>query len=180
MSRLRWNCIYDRIKDIKNPRGAEIGVFRGECSSNLLALHPGLKLTLVDTWNQLTYFGKDDNAVSPTYRKIYELQASENYEATLDALEKYKGRFEIIRMMSLYAAKKIKNNILDFVFVDAAHDYESVTFDIMAWMPKVSPGGFLCGHDYGPDFPGVKKAVDKIFMKSRIELDEDLMWFIKL
>lgn len=46
---------------------------------------------------------------------------------------------------------------LDGVFVDAAHDYESVKADIAAWLPKVKEGGFFGGHDI--DAPGVLQAI---------------------
>lgn len=49
---------------------------------------------------------------------------------------------------------------VDIVFLDADHSYEAVIADILAWMPRVKPGGLLCGHDYHhPHYPGVKRAV---------------------
>ena len=36
---------------------------------------------------------------------------------------------------------------LDFVFLDASHDPDSVAADIRAWLPKVKPGGIIGGHD---------------------------------
>lgn len=49
-----------------------------------------------------------------------------------------------------------------YVFLDAAHDYESVKADIAAWWPKIQAGGFLGGHDY-ENAEGVKRAVDETF-----------------
>jgi predicted O-methyltransferase YrrM len=47
------------------------------------------------------------------------------------------------------------------VFIDGAHDQASVTEDIGAYWPLVSPGGVLIGDDYVPEsWPGVVKAVD--------------------
>lgn len=54
---------------------------------------------------------------------------------------------------------KRQSDQADAVFIDAAHDYESVKADIAAWLPKVKPGGFFGGHDI--DAPGVKQAVDE-------------------
>lgn len=67
-----------------------------------------------------------------------------------------------IRNSSLEAVQRYKNASLDFVFIDAAHDYENVKADILAWRPKVKPGGYLGGHDYNGLFPGVIEAVNEV------------------
>ena len=66
-----------------------------------------------------------------------------------------------IRMTSLEASTLYPDGSLDFVFIDASHEYEDVLDDIKAWMPKVKPTGILAGHDYHQK--DVKKAVDEIF-----------------
>jgi hypothetical protein len=63
-------------------------------------------------------------------------------------------------MTSLEAAKLYPDNSLDFVLIDASHDYPSVHADILAWLPKVKSGGILAGDDL-PWF-GVKRAVDEL------------------
>ena len=70
----------------------------------------------------------------------------------------------------------------DFVFIDGAHDYESMKKDIQACKRILRPGGIICGHDFdrwctviglqkyphlqiGPDniHYGVIKAVSECF-----------------
>lgn len=59
---------------------------------------------------------------------------------------------------------------VDMVFIDGAHDYDSVVADISYWKPRAQV--LLCGHDYVPfsglnpgeeqGFPDVKRAVDDL------------------
>ena len=68
------------------------------------------------------------------------------------------------RMKSVDAAQLYDNDSVDFVFIDASHEYEDVKADIEAWYPKIKPGGYIGGHDYTPDYlVGVKTAVDEFF-----------------
>lgn len=55
---------------------------------------------------------------------------------------------EIIEGDSAASADHFQDNECSFVFIDAAHDTESVVKDILAWMPKMKGGGIIAGHDY--------------------------------
>lgn len=49
---------------------------------------------------------------------------------------------------------------LEWVHLDARHDYQGVTADIQAWLPKIKHGGWLSGDDYDETkWPEVVKAV---------------------
>ena len=85
------------------------------------------------------------------------------YEEFLTNIKPFRDRIETVRKPSVAAAEHFENGSLDFVFIDAAHDYENVLADIHAWRPKVKPGGVLGGHDYGDQFPGVEQAVSEVF-----------------
>lgn len=51
---------------------------------------------------------------------------------------------------------------IDYLYIDAAHDYESVRADLSTWVPHVKPGGLILGDDYGHRFfPGVRQAWDE-------------------
>lgn len=66
-----------------------------------------------------------------------------------------------IKSISWEAASLYDDKSLDFIFIDAAHDYDSVKKDIIAWLPKIKSGGILAGHDYSSHMQ-VKMAVDEI------------------
>lgn len=68
----------------------------------------------------------------------------------------------------------------DFVFIDASHDYESVSADIKAWLPAVRSGGMIAGHDFNTvDNQGVVRAVHDIFGKVQTYLnDKATCWFV--
>lgn len=70
--------------------------------------------------------------------------------------------FELIRPIrakSAPAALMFPDDVVDMVLIDGAHDAENVRIDIEAWWPKVRSGGWLCGDDFEPNYPGVEKAV---------------------
>lgn len=53
----------------------------------------------------------------------------------------------IIQADSAAAAQEFEDLALAGVFIDAAHDYDSVARDLVAWQPKVRRGGIFAGHD---------------------------------
>ena len=116
--------------------GAEIGVERGIYSKILCSRIPDLKLYGIDAWQ--TYPGYRDHVDQDTLDTFF-----------LHTKEMMKDfNFQPIRDFSLNAAKRFNDYSLDFVFIDAAHDYKSVKEDIHAWAPKVRIGGIVAGHDY--------------------------------
>jgi len=190
--RYRWNVIHDRIRDIPNPIGAEIGVHRGECSGHLLELHPGLKLYMIDMWSPDTYAGKGDDAATEPYRELYQDGYFDNRIRALETVEPYKDRAVMYGMASIEAAELFPDDFLDFAFIDASHSYEDVKADILAWLPKIKKSGYIMMHDYGL-FEGVTRAVNEIFGDEIIkfgepelmidaieEIDDDYMAVIKL
>jgi predicted O-methyltransferase YrrM len=66
-----------------------------------------------------------------------------------------------IQSTSILAAEQFEDNSLDFVHIDASHEYEDVLNDIKSWYPKVKPGGMITGDDYL--WSGVNKAVKEYF-----------------
>jgi Methyltransferase domain len=145
-------------------RGVEVGVKLGKFSDFLLARWPGEKLISVDPWLAA---GPDDYV---DHANVSQDEHERSYRETCQRLAKYGDRSEIWRQTSLQAADQIEDGTLDFVYLDARHDYESVKEDLEAWFPKVRAGGIVAGHDYADgSFPsgdfGVKRAVDEFFAR---------------
>jgi len=70
---------------------------------------------------------------------------------------------EVRHMMSEEAASLEKDGSLSLVFIDADHTYEGCKKDIELWWPKLKKGGIMLGHDYGPLYEGVVRAVTERF-----------------
>jgi hypothetical protein len=63
-----------------------------------------------------------------------------------------------IKQKSTMAACAFSDGECAGVFIDAAHDYDSVLADLKAWLPKVKEGGIFAGHDI--DSPDVQRALE--------------------
>lgn len=68
----------------------------------------------------------------------------------------------IVESTSVAAAAGYPDRSLDAVFVDAAHDADSVEADVRAWLPKVKRGGRLCGDDADQYWPGVLTGLRRV------------------
>lgn len=72
------------------------------------------------------------------------------------------------------SAKRVKDESIDLVYIDATHKYESVLADINAWYPKIRQGGVISGHDYGDSYHSeVVRAVRKLFPRHKMFLEID-------
>lgn len=120
--------------------GAEIGVFYGETANYLLHQNPYLYLYLIDNYKPYKSIHNEYDEDAQTAIRDIAIHALENHER--------ENRIKWIFEDSSIAANQIDNSSLDFVFIDAAHDSQSVFTDCTAWYPKIRLGGILCGHDY--------------------------------
>jgi hypothetical protein len=157
----------DEIPVVLNRRGltgegAEIGVKLGRFSDLLLRSWEGKKLISIDPWQE----AEPDEYVD--HANVEQDQHEQFYRRTRELLAKHGSRSEIWRTTSVEAAQRVPDRSLDFVYIDARHDYDSVLEDLEAWFPKLRPGGIMAGHDYADGVFrqgvfGVKSAVDQFF-----------------
>ncbi|HRQ68058.1 MAG TPA: class I SAM-dependent methyltransferase [Candidatus Syntrophosphaera sp.] len=122
------------FKDLGYGIGAEVGVRYGYYSRVLCDKIPSLKLYCIDPWGE----SYSDERVRFKMDKGY-FRARRNL-AGYDV--------EFIKKKSMEALPDIKDESLDFVYIDAAHDFDNVMMDIIGWSKKVRTGGIVSGHDY--------------------------------
>jgi SAM-dependent methyltransferase len=143
----------------------EVGVWKGRSTSfmavEIINSNKNIKFDCVDTWEGSV---EHQNYDIISEKKLFDV-FSENIEPVSHIINP-------IRMKSLEAVNLYDDESLDFVFIDASHEYEDVKNDILAWLPKVKEGGFIGGHDYSSSWDGVVRAVDEIFNNSELVIDE--------
>ena len=90
----------------------------------------------IDTWE-----GSDEDAHKDIIEK-FDHNNTSLYEQFLSnikmcGVDQY---INPIRSKSLDAVNQFEDESLDFIHIDASHDYENVLADIKAWFPKVTSG----------------------------------------
>lgn len=137
--------IAELMKMMEFKVGAEVGVERGRYSRVLCETIPGVKLYCVDPW--------------VAYGRCSQAREDALYNQTLSRLAGQ--NVEIMRMTSMEAASKFQDGVLDFVYIDALHDFDHVMVDLILWASKVRSGGIVSGHDYVNYYQyGVVRAVN--------------------
>jgi predicted O-methyltransferase YrrM len=148
----------------------EIGSWKGKSSAfmavEIINSDKDIEFFCVDTWK-----GSEEHS---------DYQKDRLFEKFLKNIEPVSYYIKPLRMTSLQAANIFKDQSVDFCFIDAAHDYENVKNDILAWLPKVKSGGTIGGHDYhanGQYWPGVTKAVHECIPRNKLQNEGDWWWY---
>ena len=69
---------------------------------------------------------------------------------------------------SIELSKTFRDESIDLIFFDGAHDYPYVRDELKVWLPKVKTGGVISGHDY--PCAGIQKAVKEILPNYQIKI----------
>lgn len=156
----------------------ELGSFAGE-SAEVFAQYFSF-VNCVDPWED-PYRG--DMHLSSNAPSVQAVEASFDERAAIAGnMIKHKCR-------SLDIVTSVRDDSLDFVYIDADHHYENALADIRAWWPKVKPGAFLGGHDYydppNPDPPAqevMRAVLDFVGHKPDdlgLKLFADFSWIVR-
>ena len=170
-----------------NLAGLEIGVYRAIHANYLLGLvgRESCKwkvghLYLVDAYKSLR------DSEEPQYSgEDVKLDLIKSEGIARRKLFDYGGRYKMIKQNSNVAHKRIKNNSLDFVFIDGDHSYEQTKKDIENYYPKVKSGGVIGGDGFTNGIYSehlfVMPAVLEFIRKNNLKLyvDKNDWWVIK-
>ena len=109
----------------------ELGVSKGYNARNLLSVLNIDMLYLVDTYKPFTYLGKTNT----------------DYVDGRAVAERRLRRFGNVKFFfeDCVVAAKLVPDGLDFIYYDAAPDYDTVMSVLSAWFPKLRAGGVIGG-----------------------------------
>jgi hypothetical protein len=153
----------------KNSICAEIGVWRGDFSQEILDNLNPKELYLIDPW-------KYEPAYNCSWYGGVEAKNQKDMNKIRDKVfEKFRliNKVKIFWTTSLIASTNFADNYLDFVYIDANHLYHSVKQDLEIFYPKVKDNGLITGDDYGITGwwgNGVQEAVDEFIEKNNLKL----------
>jgi hypothetical protein len=160
-----WKPTYDFMVSFLNNNqelrvGCEVGVCGGQNIKHILENCMSIKKMYgVDSYSKDNWDMKDFINVEEEFGSFDGL-----YHEVKSCLGQFGNRVELIRKSSKYAALDFNDESLDFVFIDASHEFDDCYNDLISWYPKVKKNGFIIGHDfYNSACMGVTKAVLKYF-----------------
>lgn len=148
----------------KNIVIAELGIFKGEFSSQIVSNVSPSMFYMVDTFHGHAGSGDKDgnNFCVVNMSEIYK-QLTHNY--------KDYDNVRVIQNFSHIFLENLEDDSLDAIYIDADHSYESVKRELSISLKKVKKDGFIMGHDYENNFhPGTVQAVNEFCISNNLEI----------
>ncbi len=168
------NVLLSLLRNRPHANGCEVGVHAGDTTSFLLKSLPGIKnYYAIDPWK--IYEMYDGNKYKKPANKKYKTfpLAKKNF---YKVIKPYRNRVTVYEMTSIAAIKHIPKNSLDWIFIDANHEYEYIKENLRIWTIRVKHGGLISGHDYGNKWKGIKQAVDEFVPKGKLKISQNCVW----
>ena len=157
-----------------NARFVELGTYHGKSTSfmavEIINSGKNIKFDAIDTMRgsavQQEGGGSDDRMVIDygTFAREY-----------MQNITPVKHIVRTLVMESKQAVDFYNDESIDFMFIDASHEYEDIKEDLTIWYPKIKKGGMFAGHDVG--MLGVQEALKDVFHDYDILADD--CWVIR-
>lgn len=157
LTRKKAELLYDAVRGLEGPGAiAEVGSWKGKSTV-------ALALALERAGHTGPLYAIDHHQGSEEHKEIIAAEGSTwpKFLATIEA-SRVGDLVHPLRMRSLAGARWLSEHgvRLRFLFLDGAHDEESVRADLEAFVPLMLPGAYLALDDAKPDgpHPGVHRA----------------------
>lgn len=148
----------------KNSIGVEVGVFKGAFAKEILEVVSPSMLYLIDPWKGVIESG-DMNGQNIEY-----INGNDYYSKVILPNFGLRGDVKVLREPS-DILNSFEDNSVDWIYIDADHQYPSVKYDLEVSYRKVKNGGYILGHDYNNIIcPGVVKAVDEFCRQTKLSI----------
>jgi hypothetical protein len=137
----------------------------------------------VDEHNNYSVIGKI-NVDGICLYKISENQSRLNKEIALERINNSlaKNKIQLLELDSVSAALTFEDNTVDAIFLDAYTNEDRAVEDVIAWYPKVSKGGVLCGQEWNLQksiVPKIQQALDSLNSAVSIQMINALWYIVK-
>ena len=133
---------------------AEIGVWCGDFSKQILEIGKPRKLHLIDPWETQDFKGRWYSGNQQNMDKIFD-----------KVINAFWSNRQVVIHRNYSRKVDFSENYFDWIYIDANHSYEEVLKDLHYYLPLMKSGGFICGDDYGWKDrycqDGPKRAVDE-------------------
>jgi cephalosporin hydroxylase len=153
----------------------EVGSYHGRstCFMAVEILNSGkqIKFDCVDTWQ-----GSEEHQKGALFEDATVVQGT-LYHSFLRNIAAVRQVVLPIRMTSVEASTLYDDDSLDWVFLDAGHDYENVYQDLIHWLPKVKTGGILSGHDW--PHQDIQRALQDV-LTLPVYQHGDACWWVRI
>jgi hypothetical protein len=154
----------ERFLDLlpKGSVGAEIGVFRGHYTREILRIVQPSQLHLVDGWWLL--YGEQYPDWGP-YTDHGRLKTRDAYEEVRAILREHDHRDAAVLHVAddLECLAGFPPGTFDWVYLDSSHEYEHTRKELALLAPRMKPDGLIAGDDWQDDpsheHHGVARAV---------------------
>lgn len=169
----RWHFIAGLMRELKLKSFVEVGCKEGRTTGFILKEVPDSTVIAIDPWRRM-----------PDQSRVFGGETYEEWDFAKIEKEFWenvgdnKPRCRMFTQTSEEVARQLGSETLDCVFIDAAHDQQSVVADIRRWWPLIRPGGVLVGHDFNHKWPTVERAVAECFDLMEVGVGTDSVWFV--
>ncbi len=155
----------------KNSVCAEIGVDEGQFSRQILDSTTPKRLHLIDPYKHHEHADEYERSRYGGLGSGGQTIMDERHEKVRErfAREIRSGQVQMHRNFSNEISDDFEDSYFDWIYIDGNHLHKFVRQDLKLYYPKVRPGGYITGDDYGIEGwweNGVQQAVDEFISQN--------------